>query len=465
MEIEAQHIDLQDLVDQPRETLNVELKSHLDLSENLHKAGLARHICALANSGGGYVVFGFDNDASPVTPEPEARVRYHQDIISSVVATYLSPDLSPEFLCEVLFIDSEIGNTHPVIRVPSISTVPICAKKNGPNGKSGKPKGIVAPLVYVRRIGPNGPESAAVSRPEDWGRIIRRCTLNDRESLLKDVAVILRNSPSETPEIADVLESWHLRCETNFRAALDGAGQFSWPVPLDENRYQLTYLILHDSEAIPIHEMDRILDEINHAVRDTVWTGWSMFYRFTREEIRPKVLPENSDGTGGDVFETNLIGHGRDGWTPPDFWRISPDGRASLIRGYREDVRTEKPGQILSPETVLRETAELVRHARAFAQYFPSASAVRFRCTWKGLHGREIADMEQGVYWSPGRSASAHERTVEFEFTLAEISANWPKVVAELGCPILHLFGFSDCSPSLVQVMAPSFVKLPRNAG
>ena len=57
-------------------------------------------------------------------------------------------------------------------------------------------------------------------------------------------------------------------------------------------------------------------------------------------------------------FETSL----------PDFWRVAPDGRATLVRAYRKDRERSrrgtqrKPGTWLSPETVIRETAELVVH-------------------------------------------------------------------------------------------------------
>jgi predicted HTH transcriptional regulator len=52
----AEYRDLRDLIDSPSETLSNEVKSNLNISEELPRAKLARHICALANHGGGYVV-------------------------------------------------------------------------------------------------------------------------------------------------------------------------------------------------------------------------------------------------------------------------------------------------------------------------------------------------------------------------------------------------------------------------
>lgn len=54
-----QNLDLGDLVNEPRETLDVEVKDWLDLDNHDHRAMLAKEIIALANHGGGYILIGF----------------------------------------------------------------------------------------------------------------------------------------------------------------------------------------------------------------------------------------------------------------------------------------------------------------------------------------------------------------------------------------------------------------------
>ena len=60
----------------------------------------------------------------------------------------------------------------------------------------------------------------------------------------------------------------------------------------------------------------------------------------------------------------------------PDYWRLAPNGRATLIRAYREDrehsakALSRRSGTWLSPETVIRETTEVVTHARFLARHF-----------------------------------------------------------------------------------------------
>ena len=66
---------LQELVDAPRERLDVEYKAWLDLTDGPTRAKLARHLCALANFGGGFLVFGIDDDMTPSGPRPRRPVR------------------------------------------------------------------------------------------------------------------------------------------------------------------------------------------------------------------------------------------------------------------------------------------------------------------------------------------------------------------------------------------------------
>src|SRR5215208_5950779 len=186
-----------------------------------------------------------------------------------------------------------------------------------------------------------------------------------------------------------------------------------------------------------------------------------MFYPFTKAELAPALHPERPDGSGSDVLETNLMGDGDFDTSLPDFWRMAPDGRATLVRAYREDrTRTVQhtgraAGTWLSPETVIRETAEIVTHARLLARRFETATQVSFRCTWIGLEGRELADFDASIYWSPGRVAKADRRATEGEWNTAQLAAAWSTIVAELSCPIQRLFGFTDCGPVLVEGMAP----------
>ncbi len=451
--------DLSDLVDFPSETLGVELKEWVDLTDRVVQSKLAKHIAALANHGGGYLVFGFSDDLSVAPDRPTNLSLFNRDQFSTIVKRYLTPT----FQCEVTLVQSSAGQEYPVVRVPSHDATPIAAKADGPNDAKGQPQGVKSGCHYIRKT---GPESAPALGVEDWQPLIRRCVLADRDNLLADIARALQ---PRTQSIASVTESrmkgWHEDSESRWRAILGQASHLRWPVDIGVHHCQLSYIILSETGvAIPPGELRRVLEEVNRDVRNTVWTGWSMFYPFTRPEIAAALFPEFENGSGVDVLESNLIGDGDFDTNLPDYWRYTVDGRATIIRPYREDrqrtvdSKGRQAGTWLSPETVIRETTELVIHAIIMAERF-EGSSVAFRCTWGGLSGREIDDFGS-AYWSRGRIARADQRTATGQWEVPALAANWHTAVADLACPILTLFGFNECGPGLVEGLAPRFIKI-----
>ena len=123
------HPQLQELVDAPMERLDVEYKAWLNLDDREAQAALAKHLCALANHGGGFVVFGIANDMTPVGQPPGEAGPYDQDRLSGIVRRYLTP----AFQVTVRTVTaSGTGITHPVVWVPPHAAVPVCGKRSGP---------------------------------------------------------------------------------------------------------------------------------------------------------------------------------------------------------------------------------------------------------------------------------------------------------------------------------------------
>ena len=142
--------ELQELVDVPRERLDVEYKTWLDLDNRETRAKLARHLCALANFGGGFVVFGINDDMTNAgAPSPEAGP-YDPDTVSGIVERYLTP----AFQVDVYEVASAItGRMHPVVWIPSHDAQPICSARGGPQ-RNGVPVGIAQATYHTRAPGP-----------------------------------------------------------------------------------------------------------------------------------------------------------------------------------------------------------------------------------------------------------------------------------------------------------------------
>lgn len=272
---EIMRSNLNELIELPRETLENEYKNWVDLQDPFVRAKIARHLAALANNGSGYLIFGFKDDKGNLTSEEENRPssinNYSQDTFTDIVKRYLQP----VFQCDVEFVADRNGKKFPVVRVPSHGGVPIIAKADGPQDPKGKPQGILVGKYYIRKP---GPESAPISDPQEWSDLIRRCTLNDRDSLLRDFANIVYPPEGVTPNTQQRLENWHQKVEERFLDLLSKASSSVWPVPFEENRYQLSYLISSNGEEIPTQLLRKVLIEVHDEVRDTVRTNLSMFH-------------------------------------------------------------------------------------------------------------------------------------------------------------------------------------------
>jgi hypothetical protein len=440
----AEYRDLRDLIDSPSETLSNEVKSNLNISEELPRAKLARHICALANHGGGYVVFGFD-DKLVLHPIPgDIDEDFHRDRISSIVAAYLEP----AFLCDTVIVTSTAGHRHPIIRVPSHGAVPICAKKNGPE-QNGKVRGIVEGRHYIREVGTNGPESVAITRSHHWTALLRRCVAAERAAFIGLLEGFF--DPKPTPTADDSLEVWHSAASAKYRSVIK-ANQLVWSVPLEKNFYQLSYQFTGiDGTDISGSTMIDILRQANSELRDLVWTGWSMFYPFNdANEIY--IESDAYPGQGAtDVVEANLLGGERSTSTLPDFWRVSSDGKATMLRAYREDRSKYKfpGGTSWSPFMAARDLAEFVRHARAMAAHFDGAQSVRIRCEWHGLKGRELRDQESD--WSIQRVAKTDRVLSSLERPVQDLTVSWAAIISALVSRVARAFDPAlDLSPEWV---------------
>jgi integrase len=172
--------DIQDAVDRTAETQDVEFKDWLDIGDPVNRAEIAKDLAALANFGGGYLIFGIADDGSPSSLPPLSIDTLSNDQIASIIERYLVP----RFQCEVFAArPARGGDVCVVVRVPSHGVVPICACRDGPQ-VDGKFYGVRIGRYYTRAP---QPRSVPIESPEQWKEIIRRCVVKEREILLSEI--------------------------------------------------------------------------------------------------------------------------------------------------------------------------------------------------------------------------------------------------------------------------------------
>jgi hypothetical protein len=167
---------------------------------------------------------------------------------------------------------------------------------------------------------------------------------------------------------------------------------------------------------------------------------------FDTLELGPFFQTDPESGLGdADFLECALMRDARPGWpavSMPDFWRVSPDGKATLIRNYWEDIPDPHgrmaPGSYFSPNMLVRSLAEFIRHARGLSERFNTPTTVTFRIEWQGLQGRVLHDPWSA--WIRPWTARANRHLAARSWPVAMLGNAWPEIVADLAAPAMRLF-------------------------
>ena len=435
---------LGDLLVEPREDLDLEVKNWLDLrGDTSHKATFAKAAMALANHGGGFILLGFeDGDAGMIeaADRPKALTAYSQDVVNGIVERYCEPS----FHCEVRFESSPAGSVFPVVKVPGGHRVPVRAKKSAPQEKIFRKNDI-----YVRKP---GPRSEAPHSTQDWDDLLSRCLENRGDELVSQLRRVLAGlEPRPQPEDPDErLDRWAQECFGRWSELIEDLPP-EVGARFPHGHCSFAYEVVGGAGKATLQELPEVLraSVVRHS-------GWPPFWYPTRQEIEP--YPFNGAvecWLGGDKAAVM----GRDA-AYSDFWRIAPDAFAYLIRGYQEDggdigqagPRAVEAGTVFDVNLPVWRAGEALLHAAIFAENLLGRSTtVRFLAHYTGLSGRSLVSLTNPLRPVHRERVSRDESIrLAVEAESEAIAANLPEIVHELLAPLYALFGFFDLPTSLV---------------
>lgn len=312
--------DIQALLTTPKELLSVEHKSWLDLKDANHRGVLAKALIALANHGGGRVVIGIREDGGDrrAEPRPDTIDRYTPEAIAGIVKKFADP----AFECLLDFcVDSTTGAELAVVTVEGGLRDIVLSKSGIPNGP------IQEFRPYIRKPGPS---SEIPSSLTEWRALFDRCVKARQEELLDSIRAIVQGSsalpaatgPSERERQDAFVAAARARWER--LTALFPKGSSA---TLPHGRWSVDLTLSGDFPPPDLAALRRHLEvasRVDHS-------GWPPFTFIRREPLAPKPVEGCVE-----AFLAESAGEEAD---HADFWRVSPEGRAYLIRGYIEDVR------------------------------------------------------------------------------------------------------------------------------
>lgn len=430
---------ISELLEDPRETLDIEFKRWLDLqASNEHKAILAKAIIALANHGGGAIIIGMDeteNGVAPATDRPDNLADYNTDRVNAIVSRYAEP----AFHCDLRIVQSpQDAQEYPVILVPGGHHTPIRSKRAGPGGEV-----LQQNLYYIRRP---GPQSAPPGSGQEWDALIRRCIANARDDLLDRFRILMTAGgvneqlpPREVDQVAQWLEAsterWGELAES---LSANNSGR------LRHGHYSIGYRLVAD--GLEPHRAPELLEALRRGI--VRHTGWPPFVVLNRGEVAPYPYDDGVEcWMGYDNAE-------RDPGTA-DYWRATHNGEFFLLRGYQEDGHDNdpaEPGHAFDLTLPVWRIGEVLLHAASMADQFgvPDARVVMV-CEWTGLRGRNLVSWANPRrMMSGGNIAKQPQFRNDISVQADSIRDGLPELVDQIVRPLFELFDFFKLPPALV---------------
>ena len=430
--------DLELLLTVPSESLSVEYKSWLILTENPGKAILAKAAIAIANEGGGIVVLGMREDTGDggklgSQARPATLRRYSQDEINAAIGRFAEP----AFHCGLEFAQHpDTGNEHAFVDVPGGMIVPVMSRR-GCDGI------ISSQRCYVRKPGPRSEEPFTA---EEWRGVLERCLQARHESMLDAIRIIVQGQGSSVPTVE----------AGNELAVFGDAARARWqnlvedlppddPARMPQGRYELEFELIRVPSAGSAGEL---LRRMNAAGR-IKHTGWGPFVQLTRQPLDPRPVDGNVEVWLGPPD----VDRARRDAAHCDFWRAHPSGKLFLLRGFDEDASERvRPGTILDFTMPIWRVGEAMLYASRLAQQFDDGDPeVLMRCRYYGLRGRHLACLHPGRSLSIDRISADNEAGLQTQATARQINDNLVEILHPLLAPLYERFSFFELSRDIVR--------------
>lgn len=423
MEMNSKRI--QELIEQPGESLAVELKTWINPDQPDGIAKIVKTVLALRNHGGGYMVIGLndetlkpDFDKAPV--DVDVRVSFHIDTIQGIISKYSSEP----FEVTVEYPQYE-GQEFPVIVIPSGVITPVAAKSElcSTDGKIL----IKSDCVYVRSLSANNTPSTTQATWKDWQRIVEIC-FDNREadigrfirrqlgSLTPDhlhlLASVINQGSQTEPSTEDLLKAYIHESEGRYESVIKERS-----ITLAEfGTWEVALIVVGE---VPKHSANQ--DFLNLlSANNPRYTGWPVWL-----DARRLAQPYIFNG----VWEAFIAILDLSWSKSVDFMRLNPKGRFYLKRALEDDLSTSKrapkPMTTLDFGLAVFRTAEAIAVGLEFAKAMgcePEKTTLTFAFKWSGLRDRYLSSWAQPGRFLPER-CSAYQNEV---FTFVDVPLETP---------------------------------------
>ena len=420
--------ELQPLLTEPREALDAEYKSWLNLTTNEHRAVLAKAAIALANHGGGYIIIGFEEQDHRFVASncPDDRPEITQDAVNAAVRRFATP----EFHCATYSVGNpDTGTVHPIVVVPGDMTVPILSKREC-TGVIGQNR------CYIRKPGPRSEEPQTA---EEWRTLLQRCVRAGREDMLEAIRSIVSGrvdpivpAPDAGAELHAFVEAGRVRWQELTEEMPAGA-----PPRFPQGFYEMGFSLVGAESAPNLS----VLQDRLAVARQIRLTGWPPFLSMTTQGWKPYPHENFVEAWIGSPIRQDWMSREP---AHNDFWRASPEGKLYTIRGYTEDGCAERvePGRTIDVTLPVWRVGEGVLFAARLAETFENVEAIAIECRFTGLRNRALVSLNGRRAMFGDHVSQTNSITLTYVATPEQIHDNLVEIMHTFLVPLYERFDF-----------------------
>lgn len=205
------------LINQGFESRNLDFKRSMPWDETTQYR-IIKHILAFANSGGGYIIVGYDEKGVTDSEKRTGIAGNHRSTwettkVNQLLSSYADPPVDVD-VYEVP--NSEQGRPFLILDIPEHGSVPhVC--KQSKHASAGAQMILRKGATYYRTASKSCEE---ICDSNDYRELIRRCLINDKRKLLRDFEQILsgKEGPGDIAKRA-VKDPLTIMDEQSLRAA------------------------------------------------------------------------------------------------------------------------------------------------------------------------------------------------------------------------------------------------------
>ena len=427
--------DFQPLIINPREDMDAEYKSWLDISTNHGRATIAKAAIGLTNYGGGFIIIGFSEEGPELVsqPRPENIPEITQDAVNAAIRRYSDPEFHIE-LHKVTHPNTRAE--HIVISVPGGQTEPVMSKRDC--------DGVITQnRCYVRKP---GPRTEPAQTREEWRTLLERCVQARREDMLDAIRAIVTGrveAGTTIQNVEDIFTSFVTSARERWSELVENLPG-DMPAKFPHGSYELAFSFAGADPAATLTELQDRLAE----ARRIKLTGWTTFLQMVTPGYAPYPHEEYVEAWVGRPITDDAAA--RDP-SVCDFWRASLQGELYTIRGYAEDGNIgHTPGTYIDVTIPVWRVGEGLLFAERLAETFENVEQILIHCRFTGLRGRGLTSLSRNRVFF-GNLVSQTEEIILFgQATPEQIRDNLAEVLTSLLAPLYERFDFFRLPEQLV---------------